>query len=501
MSLGTSNRDGGKTSESGHLRPLSKMFGGNILGDVKTSLKVVQRAAGANMSVDVGIGDAMLYRSDGTYGHPVFNDAVYNQVIAAADGSNPRRDIIVIYVDYGQTPSTAVSNNTNGVVKIKSVAGTPAGSPADPSAAAIQSSVGSGNPWAYLARVRVGAGVTTISDSVIDDLRIGALSNMFAPPAYGDIINASCRVAQLPAAPSLTTSYVYGKVDRFACKGAGTAVNAGTIDQTTSANVGGSGYALKIAGATITGTGKVYCRYRMESKDAIRYKNRRASFQVKVYHDVGSAVNYVIYIRKANSADNFGAVTAIVDSGNISVPSGVPTTISLENINNGDLGDVSNGLEIEIEASCGAITIKNFEFAEFMLNRGVIAQQYVARNFNEEYLDCARYRWVRTTIGTNQTQVSGMGYAASTTRCVFDMRVPVPMRINPSIVGTATDWQAADGVAAGLDATAWAISTDPISTAEVPVLQITVSGANSKQPYIMRGDAGNNRTLTLDAEL
>jgi hypothetical protein len=167
MSLGTSNRDGGKTSESGHLRALAKL----VNGDVLEGLAVSQRGAGANMSVDVAVGDAFIRRSDGSYAHPVFNDAVYNQVIAAADGSNPRRDLIVLYVDYGQTPSTSVSNNTNGVVKIKVVTGTPAGSPVDPNSTAIQSSVGAGNPYTVLARVRVPAGQTSITNSLIDDLR------------------------------------------------------------------------------------------------------------------------------------------------------------------------------------------------------------------------------------------------------------------------------------------------------------------------------------------
>ena len=167
MSLATSNRDGGRTNEAGHLRGVTKGF----LGRVLSGLDVSQRGAGANMSVDVAIGDAIIQRSDGTYGHPAWNDAVYNQAIAAADGSNPRRDIIVMYIDYGETPSTGVANNTNGVVKITSVSGTAAGSPVDPSSATIQSAVGSGNPWIKLARVRVAAGATSISNSVIDDLR------------------------------------------------------------------------------------------------------------------------------------------------------------------------------------------------------------------------------------------------------------------------------------------------------------------------------------------
>lgn len=183
MSLATSNRDGGRTSEAGHLRALLKGLKGQIL----TGLSVSQRGAGANMSVDVAIGDAMIPRSDGTYGHPSWNDAVYNQVIATADVSNPRRDIIVMYIDYATTPSTGVSNNTNGVVKIKSVAGTPAGSPADPSAAAIQSSVGSGNPYVILARVRVGAGASSITNSVIDDLRLMAQGLLAGGWTYDDL--------------------------------------------------------------------------------------------------------------------------------------------------------------------------------------------------------------------------------------------------------------------------------------------------------------------------
>lgn len=175
MSWGTSNRDGGKTSESGHLRALAKAF----VGEVLNGLAVSQRGAGANMSVDIAVGDAIIMRSDGSYGHPVFNDATENKTVTTADGSNPRRDIVVAYVDYGQARDTGVSNNTNGVVKTMIVAGTPAGSPTDPSNATIQSAVGSGNPFIKLARLRIPAGQTSVTNSLIDDMRImaSALSN------------------------------------------------------------------------------------------------------------------------------------------------------------------------------------------------------------------------------------------------------------------------------------------------------------------------------------
>ena len=429
MSLGTSNRDGGKTSESGHLRALGKLIAGHILN----GLKVSQRGAGANMSVDVAIGDAMIPRSDGTYSHPVFNDAVYNAVITTADGSNPRRDIVVMYVDYNQTPSTAVSNNTNGVVKVAVVAGTPAGSPVDPSNATIQSAVGVGNPWIPLARVRVGAGVASISNSVIDDLRVPAQS-LLQTATYSEIINAGCQVAQR-AAVSLSSSYQYGQVDRFAVKGAGTAVSAGSITQTTSANIGDSGIALKVSGVTLTGTGKVFVRYRMESVDAKRFKNGIASFAVKVYHDVGSSINYIIRVQKPTVADNFASLTAIADSGNISVPSTTPTTIKFENINSGNLGDVSNGLEIEIEVGSGAITTKNFEFTEFQLAKGsVINTNFIARSIAEDLAACERYYL--------EVRKSSQGYSMFANCFVgnpvtFQLALPSTMRALPTVAYSA----------------------------------------------------------------
>ena len=246
MSLGTSNRDGGKTSESGHLRALAKI----VSGDIITGLNAVQRAAGVNMSVDVQVGDAFVRRSDNTYAHPVFNDAVYNQVISAADGSNPRRDIVVIYVDYGQTPSTAVSNNTNGVVKIKVVNGTPAGSPVDPSAPTIQASVGAGNPYSILARVRVPAGQTSISNSLIDDLRVMTSPKTaiayFKSESDGIAITTSYVTVASQVLPVVTQAHKYLVSCSFAINHLAGAANSYTTqvaEGTTEISIGYTGLA------------------------------------------------------------------------------------------------------------------------------------------------------------------------------------------------------------------------------------------------------------------
>lgn len=213
-------------------------------------------------------------------------------------------------------------------------------------------------------------------------------------PTYGfqnAIINGGCQVAQRVTAPNLSTSFQYGAVDRFAAKATGTLVSAGTIAQTTAPNATSTGYALKLAGMTLTGTGIAYLRYRIEAKDALRFKNGAASFALKVYHDIGSAVNFTIFIRKATVADNFTSTTDIANSGAISVPNTTATTIKFESINTGNIGDVSNGIEIEIQAAVGAITTKNIEFAELQFNKGVKALPFFLRQFGDELRSCQRY--------------------------------------------------------------------------------------------------------------
>lgn len=269
----------------------------------------------------------------------------------------------------------------------------------------------------------------TLTNKTID-ASLNTLTNLPGSSAnlyQNAIINGSCVVAQR-SAPNISTSYQYGQVDRFAAKASGTAVSAGTITQTTSANAGTSGFGLKLAGVTVTGTGIVYVRYRMESKDAKQFKSKATSFACKVYHDVGSAVNYTIYVRKANAADDFSAVTDIANSGAISVSSASATTISFANINSGNIGDVSNGIEIEIQAACGAVTTKNFEFTEFIFNQGATAGTFYPRAVEAEVRACQRY--CEASWYPNSSQVNSEGSQIANTAGYIQVRCKVPKRTN-----------------------------------------------------------------------
>lgn len=153
------------------------------------ALNVTQRAAGANMSVDVNIDSSNfgggLFMT--TAGVPYFGytNAAINATVATADPTNPRRDIVVAYIDLSLI-TTGTTNNL-GAFKVKVVTGTAAASPSDPNAAAIQSSVGAGNPYVQLARVSLTAALGSITNAVITDLRTPAANAM--PYLYGGSSN------------------------------------------------------------------------------------------------------------------------------------------------------------------------------------------------------------------------------------------------------------------------------------------------------------------------
>lgn len=161
---------GGKINVEGYSRHLYALFApGAHTGLSATALKVIQRAAGANMSVDVQQGNGFIDIST-SYLYPAWvATSDKNVSVDAADPTNPRKDIVVAYIDLASI-TTSLTNNT-GALKFKAVAGTPAGSPADPSAGTIQAAVGSGNPYIAIARLAVTAADTSIVTADITDLR------------------------------------------------------------------------------------------------------------------------------------------------------------------------------------------------------------------------------------------------------------------------------------------------------------------------------------------
>lgn len=127
-------------------------------------------SAGTGMNVSISTGDGLISTGTG-FARRIGTDAVNTVAVSAASSANPRIDAIVAYIDNSVTPTVNVVDNTNGVLKFKSVDGTAAASPVEPTAAQIQSSVGAGNPYMVLAYITVPTGATSTSVATFVDAR------------------------------------------------------------------------------------------------------------------------------------------------------------------------------------------------------------------------------------------------------------------------------------------------------------------------------------------
>lgn len=298
----------------------------------------------------------------------------------------------------------------------------------------------------------------------------GATGSAGAAASKNGFINGGMLVAQRgdltlgSSAPAANAGY--GKVDRWQCWATGTAVSAGTATQTTSANCGRTGYALKLSGVTLTGTGIVFIKQRIESINALRFKNQTASIAIRVYHDVGSSINYTITVRKPTASDNYASTTTISTGSATAVASATETLLKLENIS---MGDCSFGIEVEFKAECGAVTTKNFQYTEAQIEEGAAFTSFEYSGFEQDLSKCERY--CELVCGSVYDQAIAYVYSAS------QMYTYVPFktvkRASPTVyttgvpdawcgayqtVTTLTTGQSTRGMWVGASGTGWGLT-------------------------------------------
>jgi hypothetical protein len=200
------------------------------------------------------------------------------------------------------------------------------------------------------------------TDTRLDALEasVGALSGV----TENGIINGGMRVA-LGTDLTLTSSFLEGKVNRL--YGRVTNVTAGTLTQGFSADYASGAYG-HFDGVSQSSSGVVEAQIRIPSIESTRYKNRQVTFSCLVYHDVGSSINYTVTVKKANSADDFSALTTISTGTATAVATGTDTRLTLTV---SDMGDCANGIAIEVSAATTAsITTKDFRISEAQLELG-----------------------------------------------------------------------------------------------------------------------------------
>lgn len=159
------NMAGGMHSAAAYSAFEDAMFGSCVANNNDLAV-----SAGSGMVANVAAGNGLISTGTG-FARRIGTDGINTVTISAASSANPRIDAIVAYIDMAVAPSITVVDNTNGILKFKSVSGTAAANPQNPSAASIQSSVGAGNPYMVLAYVTVPANATTASTCTFTDAR------------------------------------------------------------------------------------------------------------------------------------------------------------------------------------------------------------------------------------------------------------------------------------------------------------------------------------------
>lgn len=292
------------------------------------------------------------------------------------------------------------------------------------------------------------------------------------PGLLNAIINGGCLVSHR-GNKSLSTSWQYGPVDLLAVKAEGS-VSAGTIKQVTSAfSLSATGAACFVENATLTGSGAILFRRRIEAKDAALFYNKPAYFSARTYHDSGATRNCVMTIRKANAADDFSSTTLIATETD-TVADDTNASIGMA-INN--MGDCRNGIEIEVKIECGAVTTKDFFMAEQQLSIGDVQRPFEVRPIALETKLVHRY--LRPIAG-----IIGVANSGSNMQAILSHP---DMRAAPTYEALAA-LNMTDGYTADFDQSGPNIATVHENTAHSARVDIALfSGLTSGRFHIQRG--------------
>lgn len=332
----------------------------------------------------------------------------------------------------------------------------------------------------------------TLVANVAATAKAGPNNSAFSFRNY--IINGGGQIQQRgPMALSATanTSYCCDRITVQASGGTGLSGNA----TTTTANTRSGYYFGAINCSWTSATMKVQTRLPAEVTRPLN--GRSMTISSSLTHTIGSTRSCQVVVQKANSADNFSAVTTLGTSSPFSAASGVTTPFSYTLA----LGasDATNGLLISVEdTAASTASTKTFAVSDFQVEEGIIATPFEVRPAGIELGLSLRY-YFRTTPGASA--YFGPGFAYATGQAIVMVPFPVEMRIAPVALqqsGTASDYQV---VAAGSIVTCDAVPTYSSASKLAGVVSFYKSGGFTAGDGIMGYAANANAYLGWSAEL
>ena len=158
------NVGGGRHSEAA----LSALLSQLLDGDVARGLNI-EPTGSAGLSVRITAGTGQI-RVSQFHSRIIQSDAAETTTAVPAPTSNPRRNLVVAYIDPAVTPTTSVVDNTNGVFKFAVIQGAEAATPQIPTNTAVTAALGTEN-WIPLGDFRTNVGATSVVLANITDQR------------------------------------------------------------------------------------------------------------------------------------------------------------------------------------------------------------------------------------------------------------------------------------------------------------------------------------------
>lgn len=131
-----------------------------IYGSAKATIDSFVVSAGTGMSANISTGAGLIYD---TIARRIATDATETATVPTASASFNRIDSVVAYIDTAVSPTTAVTDNTNDILKFVVVAGTAAATPVAPTGSAIVAAIGAGKPYLVLADILLPQNATNLS--------------------------------------------------------------------------------------------------------------------------------------------------------------------------------------------------------------------------------------------------------------------------------------------------------------------------------------------------
>ena len=258
-----------------------------------------------------------------------------------------------------------------------------------------------------------------LADSVAYDNSLASAARLNA------LIDGGMQVAQ-GATQNLSGAATYGSVDMWAVWMSSGVRTAGTIGQAGA--VTSTSLAVRAAAFTGTGTVTVSFRQRVESKRAQAFGGlvtNNASASLVAFTQQACSVQLIV--RKPTAADNYAATTVVYTGNAQALAASAWTTLKWEDF---DLGDVRNGIEVEIQFQYGTAVASAIDarLGDVQLVFGAYAPAFIPRTFDEELQLAQRYFQKSFEYATAPAQGGGVS-GATYYRCPVAGATTVPVQV------------------------------------------------------------------------